>query len=236
MILYVTDLHFHRPWFDWVRAEALRLSCAVAISGDLLNDNIHKAPPCADQVKWVAAWIANFPRPLFLCSGNHDLLDPLETPPKWLIDCRRDGVVVDKGRRVVDGATVVSCPQDGTTFAPSDRWAHGGDILLHHEPPAGHGVAQTKEGTDYGSLDLADYLENTPEIRRIVLSGHVNSPRKTHVRIGNTLCLNICTHSVTRKVPPFGLVDWCAGTVAISTADGNTCVKFPAPRRATLDS
>jgi hypothetical protein len=41
------------------------------MSGDMLNLTV--ATPHRRQIEWVSNWLGDFPRPISVCSGNHDL-------------------------------------------------------------------------------------------------------------------------------------------------------------------
>ena len=69
-ILHVTDFHFNKRWFDWLVQSAPPHDLLV-MSGDMLNLAIDT--PQRKQIEWVSEWIESYPRPMCICSGNHDL-------------------------------------------------------------------------------------------------------------------------------------------------------------------
>ncbi len=204
----------------------MRTKAAVAISGDLLVDGMADGKSQAEQAKWVSTFLKDFPTQIFVCSGNHDLVNALETPPQWLLDCRRSGVVVDEGRATHDGAIIACCPQDATVFSPKETWVNGADILLHHEPPYGYSVAQVGEGESQGSLDLADFIERPSAGPALVLSGHVEGASSQWSKVGRTVCLNIASHSHGGKIPPHAWIDWQARKAEIHTGARKITVEF----------
>ncbi len=73
-ILHTTDLHFNRPWFDWVQTQAENYDL-VCLSGDFLA--VWSGQPTAEeQIAWVEDWLVSFLHragsALAVCSGNHD--------------------------------------------------------------------------------------------------------------------------------------------------------------------
>lgn len=71
-LLYTTDLHSRRDWYEWLleKAEAYDL---LVISGDLLDSFSEES--IIDQVYILYLWcqkLADLGIPLVLCSGNHD--------------------------------------------------------------------------------------------------------------------------------------------------------------------
>ena len=92
-ILHVTDLHFNPRWFHWLLHQAPAHDLLV-ISGDLLD--LAQTVPQREQIAWVSRWLSEYPRPLCVCSGQHDLeWDPLEErwhPAYWLRALARPGL------------------------------------------------------------------------------------------------------------------------------------------------
>lgn len=93
-ILVLSDLHYNKAWYDWVRREA-PAHHLVAIAGDLLDGRSEEG--LMDQLLWVREWAGEFPSHLAVCSGNHDANDPsLELEPHLLEGVapeRRDAVL-----------------------------------------------------------------------------------------------------------------------------------------------
>lgn len=182
-ILHVSDFHFNRRWFDWLlrRAPAHDL---VVMSGDLLD--LSAATPHRRQIAWVSDWLNDYPRPLCVCSGNHDLEWDAATerwaPAYWLRDLVNPNVWSDGTRIELNGLSVRTI---GCTTRPKGGDA---DVWVVHAPPTGTLVSTRATGGDAGDPDLV------PPVRRhrprVVLSGHVHQPSHWCDRRDGTLYLN----------------------------------------------
>lgn len=182
-ILHVTDFHFNKRWFDWLvhRAPAHDV---VVMSGDMLD--LAAATPHRRQIEWVSNWLSDFPRPLFVCSGNHDLEWDSEagrwTPANWLRDHVSPGVWTDGQRVELNGTSFLSI---AATTRPKGGAA---DVWIVHAPPSGTLVARRSDGGDAGDQDLVSPVRR--HAPRFVLSGHVHSPLDWRERQNETLFLN----------------------------------------------
>jgi predicted phosphodiesterase len=182
-ILHVTDFHFNKRWFDWLlhRAPAHDL---VALSGDLLD--LAVATPQRRQIEWVSSWLNDFPRPLALCSGNHDLEWDGEaerwTPAYWLRDIANPHVWTDGQRVALNGLSFLNI---GATTRPKGGEA---DVWVVHAPPSKTLVATRSDGADAGDIDLVSPARRYAP--RLVLSGHVHSPMHWREQRDGTLFLN----------------------------------------------
>lgn len=65
-ILHTTDLHFNKNWFEWIANQQNNFD-VFCITGDFLDDFKE------EQIDWLTNWMKNFKKPLFICSGNHDI-------------------------------------------------------------------------------------------------------------------------------------------------------------------
>ena len=182
-ILHVTDFHFNKRWFDWLlhRAPAHDL---VVMSGDLLDLGI--ATPQRRQIEWASNWLNDFPRPISVCSGNHDLEWDSEAerwmPAYWLRDIANPWVWTDGQRVTLDGVSFLNI---GATTRPKGGNA---DVWVVHAPPSKTLVATRSDGADAGDPDLVAAARRYAP--RLVLSGHVHTPRDWCERRGATLFLN----------------------------------------------
>jgi Icc-related predicted phosphoesterase len=182
-ILHVTDFHFNKRWFDWLlhRAPAHDL---VAMSGDLLD--LAAATPQRRQIAWVSDWLNDFPRPIAVCSGNHDLEWDSEAehwkPAYWLRDIVNPCVWTDGHRIVLNGVSFLTI---GATTRPKGGHA---DVWVVHAPPSGTLVATRSTGVDAGDADLVCTTRRYGP--RLLLSGHVHAPRHWREQRGDTLLLN----------------------------------------------
>ena len=70
-ILATADLHYQRPWFDWLIREASRFE-AVLIAGDFLD--IFSTEPRTAQAREARSWLRRLSEitKVAICSGNHD--------------------------------------------------------------------------------------------------------------------------------------------------------------------
>lgn len=182
-ILHVTDFHFNKRWFDWL------LHCAppndlVVMSGDMLDLAI--ATPHRRQIEWVSDWLNEFPRPISVCSGNHDLEWSSEAerwmPAYWLRDIINPNVWRDGHRVTLNGLSILNI---GATTQPKGAEA---DVWVVHAAPTQTLVATRFDGVDSGDPDLCAAIgQYTP---RLVLSGHVHTPISWREQHGTTLFLN----------------------------------------------
>ncbi len=182
-ILHVTDFHFNQRWFDWLlhRAPAHDL---VVMSGDMLS--LAVATPQSRQIAWVSDWLNDFPRPISVCSGNHDLEWDSEAerwmPAYWLRDIVNPHVWTDGQRVTLDGLSFLNI---GATTQPKGGAA---DVWVVHAAPSRTLVATRSDGVDAGDPDLvAPARRDAP---RLVLAGHVHTPLHWRERRDGTLFLN----------------------------------------------
>lgn len=182
-ILHVTDFHFNKRWFDWLLHRAPPQDLVV-MSGDMLDLTI--ATPLRRQIEWVSDWLNDFPRPLSVCSGNHDLEWDSEadrwTPAYWLRDIANPRVWTDGQRVELNGLSLLNI---GATTRPKGGEA---DIWVVHAGPTKTVVTARATGGDGGDPDLAAAVGRYGP--RLVLSGHVHDPLHWHQREEQTLYLN----------------------------------------------
>ena len=182
-ILHVTDFHFNKRWFDWLlhRAPAHDL---VVMSGDMLD--LSAATPQGRQIEWVSDWLNDFPRPISLCSGNHDLewdsAADRWTPAYWLRRIDNPNVWTDSQRITLNRLSILNI---GATTRPK-----GGDaeVWVVHAPPSKTAVATRAKGIDGGDPDLVAAISRYAP--RLVLSGHVHHAVSWREYRDGTLFLN----------------------------------------------
>ena len=182
-ILHVTDFHFNKRWFNWLFHHAPAHDL-VAMSGDLLD--LTAVTPHGRQIEWVSDWLGDFPRPIAVCSGNHDLeWNPASgrwTPAYWLRRIDNPNVWTDGQRVALDGLSILNI---GATTQPKGGAA---DVWVVHAPPTGTTVATRASGADAGDPDLvAAVSRHAP---RLVLSGHVHEAMRWCDDRRGPLCLN----------------------------------------------
>lgn len=182
-ILHVTDFHFNKHWFDWLlhRAPAHDL---VVMSGDMLD--LATATPQRRQIEWVSAWLDDFPRPISVCSGNHDLEWDSRSerwkPAYWLREIVNPLVWTDGQRVELNGTSLLNI---GCATRPKGGDA---DIWVVHAAPAKTLVSARATGGDGGDPDLnASIKRYSP---RLVFSGHVHDPAHWRQNLGGTLFFN----------------------------------------------
>ncbi len=182
-ILHVTDLHYSKRWFDWLLDQAPPHDLLV-ISGDLLD--LASVTPHRKQIAWVLGWLNAYPRPLCVCSGNHDLewFDAAEhwVPAYWLRDRVNPVVWVDGQRVTFDGVSILNI---GCTTRPKGAPA---DVWVVHAPPTGTLVSTRDIGLEGGDPELVGPVRRYAP--RVVLSGHVHQPMRWYHDTGSTLYLN----------------------------------------------
>lgn len=184
-LLYVADLHYTLPQFDWLVARAGEFDATV-IGGDLLD----LASPLDQDVQIAIVekyfTLLRKKSPLVVSSGNHDgdsrnASD--ESVAEWLQHARAAGVHVDGEGFDLGDWRISVCPWwDGDqsraeleAFLMAEEARRKGPWLwIHHAPP--EGVKTCWTGKKFaGDEALRGWIERfRPEI---VLSGHIhNSP------------------------------------------------------------
>jgi len=204
-LLHVTDFHYRTAWFTWLQrhAEAFDTCC---FSGDLLDmfpsapTNLHR------QARWVRDWLRDFPRPIFVCSGNHDwwtVESPLvdtDAQGGWLRKAARSGVSVDGADIEFGDFRFVCC---AWACAPAVT-GNAPVVLLVHAPPAATPVSSDL-GHEVGDPDVAAAVMTLPPMS-LVLSGHVHYPKRWHCRLGPAWCFNPGVDS-SREEPNHIVID-----------------------------
>ena len=225
-IILTADLHFHRPWFDWLLRAADRYEL-ICVAGDFLDMYRHEgmAPQLIFLYEWVQAF-ARRPAYLALCTGNHDLPPgmPLLAPssplakekfsilaayakqPNWLQAVKLNHhILVDGDSKIVrtssDESLFVSCCSYRADGSVDIKEALTNPwLVLHHEPTAFPGVAEPKPG----NTQFAKVVEKLQPAYTI--SGHVHLTDKSEGRffekIGKTYCFNCRQTPPTEELPP----------------------------------
>ena len=157
-LFHASDLHFNAGYFDYILAlqDKFDIFC---FSGDFL------CKESAQEKEQTTLWLKSFKKPVFVCSGNHDM------PPSWLNSI--SGIYSDGAIKTINGVKFGCAPylcDDLLEFAECD-------ILLTHVPPA-------KTKTSISKIELARLIKNNLLKPKIILCGHIHEP-KSHMDILN---------------------------------------------------
>ena len=149
-ILVTADLHYQRPWYEWLIREASRFQ-AVFIAGDFLD--IFIAEPRTAQAREAQYWLRRLSEitKIAICSGNHDNAGHQVTLDRafvyeWLAELgQRANVITDGCTRLLDNIIITTVPyycsppqkaiwlDRGASLRkshPERKW-----VVLHHVPP-----------------------------------------------------------------------------------------------------
>jgi Calcineurin-like phosphoesterase len=223
-ILLTADLHYHRPWFEWLLRVADRFDL-LCIAGDLLD--INHPDGFVPQLIYLYEWtqlLVKLPTRLALCSGNHDLPanSPLLLPgvsirkdkllilgefakhKRWIQTLRLNHLVaVDEDEKIVrnnegEYLTVICCPYEADGRVTIPKVITSPSLILHHEPPSGSRIAAPKSGSHEFSLFISQHRPTW------TLSGHVHMTQgaENHFydNLGETCCFN-CRQTPIERVP-----------------------------------
>ncbi len=234
-LLLTADLHFHIPWFEWLREVATQYDL-VAIGGDLLD--LENRQGMARQLIYLYEWTQHFvkrPACLAICTGNHDfpsgtpLVFPgVPLPSNKLAILRQFAsaqpwpqalklnhhIAVDGDEKLFrfrsgENLAVTCCPYRADGYVEQLRPHASPWLLLHHEPPANSLIASPKTG----NLAFAQSIYRSKPTWS--LSGHVHftvgDENCFFERIGSTVCFNC------RQNPPGGLLPPQPNVITIDT-------------------
>ncbi len=219
-LLHLSDLHGNKTWFYWVAKQARATGCAVAISGDLVDADAQQASSALKrQIDWIGTWVRAIDFPLFLCSGNHDIV--LDDNADWLRALARPGVTVDGGVGVFGDWTIACLPWGSEAVDFLRPNVVEADVWLHHAPPSECGLGRSDDGgqpIDFGSDDLFAALSPAWGARaKLVLSGHVHTATKWQAKCGRAICLNAAGDNPLATVPKHVLIDLKAGEAILKS-------------------
>lgn len=195
-ILHTTDLHFNKQWFEWI-AEQQNSFDIFCITGDFLESS--KDETLLEQIEWVTKWMREFKKPLFVCSGNHDI-ENFENED-WLNNI--SNVYGDNTIKTINGITFGCIAYIAPEFYEFDEC----DVILYHLPPAKTKTAiHSESNEDCGDKELHRYL-NTDMLRpKVLLCGHMHHPMETVGKIKNTLIYNTGSDK-NRDVPYHHIIE-----------------------------
>lgn len=179
-ILHTTDLHFTKHWFTWIASQQNNYD-VFCITGDFLESS--KDESLLEQIEWITNWMKSFQKPLFVCSGNHDI-EELENED-WLN--KISNVYSDNTIKTINGIKFGCIPYIAPDFFEFDEC----DILLYHLPPAQSKTAIHDEtNADWGDKEIARLLQKKILKPKVLLCGHMHYPLDKIDKIGNTTVYN----------------------------------------------
>jgi len=181
-ILHTTDLHFNKTWFDWIAKQQAKFD-VFCISGDFLDSSSDIA--LSKQILWIQNWIKKFDKPLFTCSGNHDI-EELNNED-WLSNIYTSNYYSDYSIKTIGNIKFGCYPYIGAEgYYEFDEC----DILLAHIPPANTKTSQNKDGDEWGDKEFYRIIKNKIINPKIILCGHMHHPLKIIDKINSTLIYN----------------------------------------------
>ena len=179
-ILHTTDLHFTKHWFTWIALQQNNYD-VFCITGDFLESS--KDETLLEQIEWISSWMKSFKKPLFVCSGNHDI-EELENED-WLNQI--PNVYSDNSIKTINGIKFGCVPYIAPDFFEFDEC----DILLYHLPPAQSKTAiHNKTNANWGDKEIARLLQKSILKPKVLLCGHMHYPIDRIDKIGNTTVYN----------------------------------------------
>jgi len=182
IILHTTDLHFNTHWFKWIEKQQDTYD-VFCISGDFLEDS--KKENLAEQISWIIKWMKEFNKPLFVCSGNHDIED--YDNEDWLQKLSIKNVYSDNCSKIINGIKFSSYPYIG---AEGFHEVDDCDVLITHVPPANSKTSTDLNGKEWGDQELSRAIKNNIINAKIILCGHNHHPIITIENINNTTVYN----------------------------------------------
>jgi len=185
-ILHCSDFHGYEPWFRWLAACSADYDL-VCVTGDHLDLADYRS--IDTQITILRTAYERLVSPAALISGNNDSFNAEGSPlwllhAKWLADLRRPGLWVDGDEFELGGIRFRCVGWNAPTFA-----ATGGEVWLHHAPPARSPLSIGPLGDDVGDEMLGE-LCRAGAGPAMVLAGHQHEPRHWLWHIGRTWVLN----------------------------------------------
>jgi len=179
-ILYTTVLHFNKQWFEWIANQQNNYD-VFCITGDFLEDS--KEETLLEQIEWITAWMKQFKKPLFICSGNHDIEEL--TNEDWFNKIRN--VYSDNSIKTIDGVKFGCIPYIAPEFYKYDEC----DVILYHLPPSYTKTSIHKTtDDDWGDKELYRSIKNGVLSPKVLLCGHMHHPIDTIDKINSTMVYN----------------------------------------------
>lgn len=175
VILHVSDIHYDLDMINKISDMYYDVLC---VTGDLLDDET-SSYPVGLQLKVLKKFFKKVKKPLFICSGNHDL------DGKWLTKIKK--AVTDDGIEEVKKIKFGCAPFGCKDFSPFKKC----DVLLTHVPPFGSLTAyDMKTSRDLGDKYLTKALEKKIIKPNFILCGHIHHPKENYEVFLGTNVLN----------------------------------------------
>jgi Icc-related predicted phosphoesterase len=176
-IFHATDLHFNKNFFHQISSlkEDFDVFC---LTGDFLDSSIDIS--LDKQVDWIKKWMKEFQKPLFVCSGNHDI----EFDYEWL---NVENVYSDNSKIKINNIKFGSIPYIGADFGDFFDC----DVILYHIPPSNTNTSiHRKTLKDWGDREINYYLKHKILQPKLFLCGHLHKPLGKQDKIFSTIISN----------------------------------------------
>ena len=198
-IFHTTDLHFNKQWFEWIATQQDNFDI-FCISGDFLEGS--KDETLKEQIVWLTSWIKLFEKPLFTCSGNHDI-EELEYE-NWLSEIDTTNYYSDNTVKSINDIKFGCYPYiGGEGYYDFDEC----DVFITHIPPTKTQTAIYKtEKSDWGDRELYFALENEVIKPKLVLCGHMHKPTRTVYKMCDTTIYNPGVDK-NNKIPNYHIIE-----------------------------
>jgi len=219
-ILHVTDLHGHKPYYQWIHEQSENYD-VICLTGDFVGSANHFSLQNNknDQQIFVTKWLEKMTLPVFVCSGNHDVMTEVYNEQNFNLndfdsniddaDDYANPYSFDEELAEIERCTWLNSLSNKNIYADNAihtikrvtfgviPYHYDGllsrfidcDILLHHEPPAKTATA-IQEGEDFGNLKLYKALKDKLLSPDYVLSGHVHHPNSHSTKMYKTIIYN----------------------------------------------
>lgn len=195
-IIHLTDLHFNKSWFKWIENQIDHYD-VFCITGDFLDES--KKEPLKKQVSWLVDWFKKFPKPLFVCTGNHDI-EYFENE-NWLVEI--DNIYSDSSIKTINGIKFGCIPY----IAPDFSDFYKCEVILYHVPPAYTKTSiQKSTNKEWGDIELSKILKKKILKPIYLLCGHLHIPTGKIDSINQTIISNPGS-SKTSQIPNHYIID-----------------------------
>ena len=181
--LFVADLHYSLPQFDWLLQAGPGYDLVV-LAGDALD--VGSIVDFRAQTVVVRKYLQRLAgqTKLMVCSGNHDLdsrAEDGEKTARWIADIRDAGIVADGDSIIIGDTLFTVCPWwDGPLArerliaqleADAGRRAGLRWVWIHHAPPRNSPTSWSGSRT-MGDEDLETWIaQYQPDL---VVTGHIH--------------------------------------------------------------